>query len=294
MAHLILPQIPASSLHTSTPARRTPLPTCSSANPQSPASPSSILIIGGGLAGLAAATHLHAAKLPFLLLESSDGLGGRVRTDSVDGFLLDRGFQILLTAYPEARRLLHFPSLDLRPFYPGALVFHSGRLHRVADPFRRPIDSLLSLPNPIGSVLDKLIVGIHRLRAPTSYPETTISHRLRALGLSPSIIDRFFPPLPSRNILRSRPLHFLPPLRFHLSMPCRRRQRPSRPWHRSHPHPARCQSALILHPPPIQSSLHRSRKPTGRKSRRRRDPRGKPGSDRRRRAAGGAAPSSPN
>ncbi|KAL0909203.1 hypothetical protein M5K25_020050 [Dendrobium thyrsiflorum] len=194
MAHLLLPQIPASSLPTSTPARRTPLPTRSSANPQSPASPSSILIIGGGLAGLAAATHLHAAKLPFLLLESSDGLGGRVRTDSVDGFLLDRGFQILLTAYPEARRLLHFPSLDLRPFYPGALVFHSGRLHRVADPFRRPIDSLLSLPNPIGSVLDKLIVGIHRLRAPTSSPETTISHRLRALGLSPSIIDRFFRP----------------------------------------------------------------------------------------------------
>lgn len=195
MARLLLPQIPATSLPASTPAHRAPLPPRSSATPQSPSFPSSVLIIGGGLAGLAAASHLHAANLPFLLLESSDGLGGRVRTDSVDGFLLDRGFQILLTAYPEARRLLHFPSLNLRPFYPGALVFHSGRLHRVADPFRRPIDSLLSLPNPIGSIPDKLIVAIHRLRAPPApSPETTISRRLRALGLSPSIIDRFFRP----------------------------------------------------------------------------------------------------
>lgn len=196
MAHL-LPQIPASTLPTPTPTRRPPILPRSSLATQSPPSPP-VLIIGGGLSGLSAATHLHAANLPFILLESSDGLGGRVRTDLVDGFLLDRGFQILLTAYPECRRLLDFPSLSLRPFYPGALVFHSGRFHRVSDPFRRPIDSLFSLLNPIGSIPDKLRLGLHRLRASVSSVssdhETTIHSRLVALGLSPSIINRFFRP----------------------------------------------------------------------------------------------------
>ncbi|KAK8921061.1 Polyamine oxidase 3 [Platanthera zijinensis] len=197
MAHALFPQVPASTLSTSTPKRRPPILPRSSVAAQFPPS-SAVLIVGGGLAGLSAATHLHAANLPFILLESSDSLGGRVRTDAVDGFLLDRGFQILLTAYPEARRALDFPPLALQPFYPGALVFHSGRFHRVADPFRRPIDSLFSLSNPIGSIPDKLLVGLHRLRASISFAssntETTIHRRLVALGFSPSIINRFFRP----------------------------------------------------------------------------------------------------
>ncbi|KAJ6850190.1 uncharacterized protein M6B38_266290 [Iris pallida] len=160
------------------------------------------LIVGAGLAGLAAAVHLHSSNTPFLLLEASDGVGGRVRTDPVDGFLLDRGFQILLTAYPEARRLLHYPSLSLRPFYPGALVYTGDAFHRVADPFRRPLHALASLANPVGTLPDKLLTGIARLLASarsdadilSAADESTIAHRLRSSGFSPSIVDRFFKP----------------------------------------------------------------------------------------------------
>lgn len=71
-----------------------------------------------------------------MVLEAGDGVGGRVRTDRVDGFLLDRGFQIFLTSYPEAQEALDYAALDLRPFYAGALVRWSGGFHRVADPLR--------------------------------------------------------------------------------------------------------------------------------------------------------------
>ncbi|WOL01091.1 hypothetical protein Cni_G09804 [Canna indica] len=163
--------------------------------------PSAAVVVGAGLSGLAAAAHLASASVPFVLLEASDGVGGRVRTDALDGFLLDRGFQIFLTSYPEARRLLDYPSLRLRPFYPGALVYHGGRFHRVADPFRRPIDGVASLANPIGSIPDKLRIGLARLAAASrpdadllSAPETTIGQRLRIDGFSPSIVERFLRP----------------------------------------------------------------------------------------------------
>ncbi|XP_008810254.1 15-cis-phytoene desaturase, chloroplastic/chromoplastic [Phoenix dactylifera] len=172
-----------------------------SASPSTVSTQPGAIIVGAGLAGLAAATHLAASSVPFLLLEASDAVGGRVHTDSLDGFLLDRGFQIFLTAYPEARRLLDYPSLHLRPFYPGALVYHARRFHRVADPFRRPLHALASLPNPIGSLPDKLLVGLARLRAASlpdsvilSAPESPISDRLRAAGFSSAIVDRFFRP----------------------------------------------------------------------------------------------------
>ena len=70
--------------------------------------PEPVVIIGGGLAGLTCAKILHADGTEFILLEGSDAVGGRVRTDEVDGFLLDRGFQVLLTAYPETQRQLDY------------------------------------------------------------------------------------------------------------------------------------------------------------------------------------------
>ncbi len=79
-----------------------------------------VIIVGAGMAGLSCAHHLHKAGISFKILEASDGVGGRVRTDKVDGFLLDRGFQIFLTSYPEARAMLDYSALDLRPFYAGA------------------------------------------------------------------------------------------------------------------------------------------------------------------------------
>lgn len=104
-----------------------------------------VVVVGAGLAGLSCAVTLSKAGVPVSVLEASDGVGGRVRTDSVDGFLLDRGFQIFLSAYPEAKEMLDYGELDLKQFYPGAMVWCEGAFHRVSDPFRRPIDGVLCL-----------------------------------------------------------------------------------------------------------------------------------------------------
>ena len=93
-----------------------------------------VIVVGGGLAGLAAARALTERSIPVLLLEADAEVGGRVATDEVDGFLLDRGFQVLLDSYPEARRALDLAALDLRPFATGALIRRDGRAVRVADP----------------------------------------------------------------------------------------------------------------------------------------------------------------
>src|ERR1700710_1013977 len=97
-----------------------------------------VVIIGAGVAGLCCALRLQEKGIPCVILEASDAPGGRGRTDSVDGFLLDRGMQVLLPASPEARRLLDYQALRLGTFRPGALVRVNNRLHRVSDPFRQP------------------------------------------------------------------------------------------------------------------------------------------------------------
>src|SRR5215207_7804530 len=94
-----------------------------------------VILVGAGLAGLACARELAQAGRRVEILEASDGIGGRVRKDELDGYRLDRGFQVLLTAYPEAKAQLNYAALRLRPFYPGALVRFGGRFHRIADPF---------------------------------------------------------------------------------------------------------------------------------------------------------------
>ena len=97
-----------------------------------------VVIVGAGLAGLACAQDLTRAGVGCQVLEASDGVGGRVRTDHVDGFTLDRGFQILLTAYPEVGRRLDVGALELERFHAGAVVRAAGRFHRIADPLRHP------------------------------------------------------------------------------------------------------------------------------------------------------------
>src|SRR5690606_24457912 len=81
-----------------------------------------VIVIGAGVSGLTCARYLHDAGGSYRVGEASDGPGGRVRTDLVNGFLLDRGFQVFLTAYPEARRILDYDQLNLKPFVHGALV----------------------------------------------------------------------------------------------------------------------------------------------------------------------------
>lgn len=157
-----------------------------------------VVIVGAGLAGLACAVHLSEAGLECLLLEAADGAGGRVRTDAVDGFRLDRGFQVLFEAYPEARRLLDYGALDLHPFAPGAAVMLGGRLHKVADPLRRPLTAAASLTNPVGSLADKLrvLALVHRARRgePFTGDDVSALTALRDVGFSQRILDPFFRP----------------------------------------------------------------------------------------------------
>ena len=157
-----------------------------------------VLIVGGGLAGLACARELHAASIPFQVLEASDRVGGRVRTDRVEGFLLDRGFQVLQTAYPELRRIEDLDGLDLRPFAPGARVFHGRRFHALADPRLKPSRALRSLWGPLLTPMDGLrLRRLHRrLQLPAQPPSTPLTtlQALQQAGFSRRMIQRFWRP----------------------------------------------------------------------------------------------------
>jgi phytoene dehydrogenase-like protein len=104
-----------------------------------------VVVVGAGLAGLRAAQLLAAAGRDVVVLEQSDGIGGRVRTDRIDGFTLDRGFQLYNPAYPEGR--LAWPDLRIRSFAPGVVVVRDGHPYRLADPRRDP----RSLASSLGS-----------------------------------------------------------------------------------------------------------------------------------------------
>src|SRR5262245_36013107 len=122
-----------------------------------------VLIIGAGLAGLSCGRHLADAGVSFHIIEASDGIGGRVRTDEYEGFLLDRGFQVLLTAYPEAQRTLDYHALDLKKFSPGAFSWFAGRMNELVDPWRTPGGWRAALQSDFATLGDKL--RISRLRA---------------------------------------------------------------------------------------------------------------------------------
>jgi hypothetical protein len=161
-----------------------------------------VVIIGAGLAGLAAATTLHRLGREVLVVEASDGVGGRVRTDRVDGFLLDRGFQVLLTAYPEAHRQLDLAALNLQRFAPGAMVWMGGRGARVGDPFREPASLVKTIVSPVGTPVDKLRLLALRTRLKRTDPRELLRgddiptrRYLEDLGFSRRMIDRFLGPL---------------------------------------------------------------------------------------------------
>lgn len=118
-----------------------------------------IVIVGGGLAGLSCAVRLHRAGCAVRLLEASDDVGGRVRTDVVDGFTIDRGFQVLNTAYPALRRAVDLDSLQLRSLPRGVRIRRGGRLHDVPHPLSSPTAPLRALGSGAASPLDKLALA---------------------------------------------------------------------------------------------------------------------------------------
>ncbi|GAB4024977.1 protoporphyrinogen/coproporphyrinogen oxidase [Spirosoma gilvum] len=162
---------------------------------------SPVIIVGAGIAGLTCAVYLKQAGIHALLLEASDGVGGRMRTDQIDGFQLDRGFQILLTAYPEAQRLLNYSALNLQPFRSGAHIHDQGQWITLVNPLQEPTAVFQTLASSVGTLGDKVRIaelmrrtqglGIDELFRQT--PSTTQAF-LQEYGFSDQIIERFFRP----------------------------------------------------------------------------------------------------
>ncbi len=161
-----------------------------------------IAVVGAGLAGLACARALAQAGHAVTVFEASDAVGGRVRTDVIDGFRVDRGFQVLLTAYPEASAVLDYAALDLKEFEAGALVRLGGRWEHVGDPTRDLSALFPTLLARVGSLSDKVrVLGLRSAvtrgtpESLWSKPETTTEDALRTrYGFSAQMIDRFFRP----------------------------------------------------------------------------------------------------
>lgn len=161
-----------------------------------------VIIVGGGLAGLTAARELESRGLDCMVLEADAAVGGRVRTDRVDGFALDRGFQVLLTAYPTARRWLDFNALQLGEFCAGARVATPDGTGRVGDPWREPGRLLDTLRAPVGDLADLARVGLLRLAATRGDLDQawrraegrTTAEELEARGFSTRMIERFLRP----------------------------------------------------------------------------------------------------
>lgn len=161
------------------------------------------IIIGAGLAGLTAANYLQQRGQDFLLLEADTEVGGRVKTTEKDGFLLDHGFQVFATAYPEAKALLDYGKLDLRAFLPGAMLLQAdGSIDRIGDPLRDMSSLFPTLFAKVGGLSNKL--GILRLRNRVksmsladifAQAEKSTEDTLREdYGFSELMVERFFRP----------------------------------------------------------------------------------------------------
>ncbi len=135
-----------------------------------------VVVIGAGLAGLTCAAELSRRGLDVVVLEASDAVGGRIRTDHVDDMLLDRGFQLLNPAYPALKGVVDMPSLDLQCFDAGVLVASAGQRTALADPVRSPRDVLQALKGSTGSIVEKACFASYALRCAVAPPS-----RLRAL-----------------------------------------------------------------------------------------------------------------
>lgn len=160
-----------------------------------------IYIIGAGISGLIAAYELEQAGYSPVVLEKSDAVGGRVRTIKKNGYHLDLGFQVLLSAYPLANKYLDFDALRLRRLESGSQIYVDGKRFLIGDALRNIRLLAPTLLADIGSLSDKVNVLVlsRRLKKKSlgaifDSPETSTLEYLRSQGFSEKIIDRFFRP----------------------------------------------------------------------------------------------------
>src|ERR671912_650269 len=162
-----------------------------------------IIVVGAGLAGLTCAKVLRERGAEVAVFEASDGVGGRVRTDEQDGFLLDRGFQVYFTSYPVAGRHLDYEALDFRDFDPGVIVRRGPEESILSDPLRDPKALVPSLLSEAATLADKLrtleivastsTVGISAGDEDGETDTSTLEY-LKLAGLSERYVDSFFRP----------------------------------------------------------------------------------------------------
>ncbi len=162
-----------------------------------------VIIVGAGLAGLACARMLERWKVDITIIEAADGVGGRVRSDYADGYIFDRGFQVVFDTYPAVLRQLDLAALDLHAFAPGAIICLPGKQVVLTDPLRDPAwaDRLAATLAGSISPLDKLrtLQLATELRLQTvdemlAGPDETSYDFLKRRGFSDRIIDLFFRP----------------------------------------------------------------------------------------------------
>ena len=156
---------------------------------------SKVIIIGGGISGLCAAIELERQGLTPTIIEAENTVGGRLKTHMVDGYPLDVGFQVLLTAYPAARQYLNYEALDLRKFKPGAIVVKNGRYQTFGDFLRAPEFFAGTLTSSVGAIRDKWLTYTlsNRLRRKSldkifNTPETDTRSYLKSAGFSDRMI----------------------------------------------------------------------------------------------------------
>lgn len=160
-----------------------------------------VVIIGAGLAGLAAARRLHEDGRSFVVLEANGSVGGRVRTDVVDGVRMDHGFQLYNPAYPEGQRVFDHDALNLRPFVAGAAVAYGSKRYKVADPRREPKQVINSALAPIGSLTSRAAFAAYALKCVNASfpqllarPDISAYQALTEAGVSPALMERLVRP----------------------------------------------------------------------------------------------------
>jgi len=170
-----------------------------------------IYIVGAGVSGLIAASVLEENGLKPTIIEASGRVGGRVKTDIIDGYQLDRGFQVLLSNYEYAKKYLDYTKLEVQKIKPGSLIYSEGKIKTFGDPLRDIKFLAPTLFSSVGTLKDKLKIASLNLKLKNktieqifnSEEKTTLDY-LHNHGFSNLIIDQFFIPFFSGIFLESK------------------------------------------------------------------------------------------